>query len=98
MSRGVYDVTLGQTVPLTANLFNAPLFFGVKVGTDAEMTPRFPLQSSPYSLQSSAIVACSSGITNCGGACRNLSNDANNCGACGTACPGGKTCVSRVCQ
>jgi len=98
VSRGIYDATLGQTVPLTANLFNASLFFGVKVGSDAEMIPRFPFHSTPYSLQSSAIVACSSGITNCGGACVNLANNSNHCGACGNVCTGGHSCLNKVCQ
>jgi hypothetical protein len=32
-----------------------------------------------------------------GGSCVNLANDPVNCGACGTACPGGHACVGGVC-
>jgi hypothetical protein len=34
----------------------------------------------------------------CGGACTDLQTDANNCGACGSACPCGQACVGGICQ
>ena len=47
VSKGVYSVILGSTTPI-ALLFNAPYFLGVTVDSDAEMTPRLALTSSPY--------------------------------------------------
>jgi len=47
VSKGVYSVILGSTTPI-ALPFNTPYYLGVAVGTDAEMTPRLALTSSPY--------------------------------------------------
>lgn len=33
----------------------------------------------------------------CGGSLRDLRNDANNCGACGTVCGAGKMCLNSIC-
>ncbi len=35
--------------------------------------------------------------TACSGACTNTDQDNNNCGACGTVCPAGKSCVAGSC-
>ena len=35
---------------------------------------------------------CEQGFTDCGGACRDLSSDQGNCGACKNACPSGTRC------
>jgi len=40
---------------------------------------------------------CASGETRCGGACVDLLFDELNCGACGTACAAGQTCLRGVC-
>ena len=42
--------------------------------------------------------ACDEGLTDCTGTCVNLDTDSNNCGACGTTCQGGQTCVAGVCE
>jgi hypothetical protein len=45
--------------------------------------------------------ACACPSTNpnlCGGTCTNTQTDANNCGTCGNACTGGKSCVAGTCQ
>lgn len=63
VNNGLYYVTLGQTTALTPSLFGVPLFLGIKVGTDAEMTPRTPLNSSATALR--AQVAESLNCTNC---------------------------------
>jgi hypothetical protein len=47
---GLYSAILGQTTPLPS-IFTQRLWIGVKVGTDAEMTPRQELTSTPYSHQ-----------------------------------------------
>ena len=99
VSNGQYNVTLGMpATPLDPALFTVPLYLGISVGTDAEMTPRMALSSAPYAFHSSGIVTCNSGITNCGGTCSNLSNDANHCGTCGNACASGHACVNGACQ
>ena len=64
VTNGFYSVTLGQTVPLSPTFFSVPLYLGITVGGDAEMTPRIASSSVPYALQSSG---CSTGFTNCGG-------------------------------
>lgn len=50
VSNGVYSVVLGAATPVTL-AFDAQYYLGVKVGTDAEMTPRRPLTSVGYALR-----------------------------------------------
>jgi hypothetical protein len=51
---GVAETMLGDATPFAAAsppmTFSAPWYLGVKVGTDAEMTPRLPLGAVPYAL------------------------------------------------
>ncbi|MEZ4411031.1 MAG: MXAN_6577-like cysteine-rich protein, partial [Polyangiales bacterium] len=44
-----------------------------------------------------AACACPAGQTACGSACVNIRADDNNCGACGTVCSGGESCMSGAC-
>lgn len=46
---GIYNVLLGTVTPLNIS-FSTAYWLGVKVGSDAEMTPRYQLVSSAYSL------------------------------------------------
>jgi hypothetical protein len=94
VSNGLYSVMLGQVTSFPSAMFSVPLFLGITVGSDAEMTPRITLASSPYALQSGG---CSAGSTNCFGTCKNLSSDLQNCGACGVACAQGQVCTSGAC-
>jgi hypothetical protein len=48
-ANGLYSVVLGQSVAFPAGLFSQPLWLGVTVGTDPEMTPRQALTAVPYS-------------------------------------------------
>jgi hypothetical protein len=50
----------------------------------------------PYQLSVTA-GACGAGTTLCNGACVPTATDNNNCGACGTVCTGGRTCVGGAC-
>ncbi|MBL8513561.1 MAG: hypothetical protein JNJ55_06185, partial [Betaproteobacteria bacterium] len=50
VANGLFNVTLGGSTPIELP-FNVPYFLGVKVGADAEMTPRNPLASSAYALR-----------------------------------------------
>jgi hypothetical protein len=50
-AQGVFTVELGLVTPLPANLFDgSKRYLGIKVASDAEMTPRQVLTSGPYSL------------------------------------------------
>ncbi len=51
---GVFRVALGSVTPLPGSVdFNSnSLFLGVKVGADAEMTPRIKFTASPYAFNS----------------------------------------------
>jgi hypothetical protein len=41
---------------------------------------------------------CAAGETKCGSVCKNLTNDPQNCGSCGTPCSSGRTCESGECH
>jgi hypothetical protein len=47
---GYFVVTLGGSAPLEEALAGGPLFLGVRVGDDPEMTPRMRVASVPYAL------------------------------------------------
>lgn len=44
------------------------------------------------------MIACPVPYTNCNGSCVDLMTDPDNCGACGTACTGGKHCYNGNCE
>ncbi|HLQ27007.1 MAG TPA: hypothetical protein VK138_14165 [Acidiferrobacterales bacterium] len=48
VSNGNFSVELGTITPLTPAVFVNPVFLGVTVAPDSEMTPRRPLSSVPY--------------------------------------------------
>ncbi len=51
-AQGLFSTTLGNTAnPFPPGMFNTPLYLGVKVGTDNEMTPRAALSSAAFSLK-----------------------------------------------
>lgn len=54
VSGGLFQVNLGSVtaLPGSVNFNSTPLYLGVKVGSDAEMTPRIQLTASPYSFNS----------------------------------------------
>jgi hypothetical protein len=49
-TNGLFTVDLGQNTPLPPSLFQGggPLFLGITVGTDPELTPRTPLTTEPF--------------------------------------------------
>ena len=47
ISEGIYSVILGSVTPITVN-FSVPYWLGIKVNTDAEMTPRINMTNTPY--------------------------------------------------
>ena len=48
VSNGLFNVSLGSVTPMPLSLLSAPLWLGVSVNGDAEMTPREQLASVPY--------------------------------------------------
>ncbi|MEO1574379.1 MAG: hypothetical protein AAFU65_05395 [Pseudomonadota bacterium] len=53
VDRGLFSVVLGrEAAPLPNDLPNSPLFLGIAVNGDPEMTPRRALRSAPYALRS----------------------------------------------
>jgi hypothetical protein len=51
VSQGSFSVQLGVSIPLSGVNFSNPLFLGIQVGTDPEMTPRQALGSVPYAFR-----------------------------------------------
>jgi len=57
VNKGIYSVRLGELTPLPNSLFNgADRYLGIKVGADAEMTPRSKLTSVPYSFNAQRVL------------------------------------------
>lgn len=54
VANGLYSVTLGADTPLDLDFAN-PLYLGVSVGADPEMTPRQALSSVPYALRALSV-------------------------------------------
>lgn len=53
---GLFSVLLGSVVNLPANIFDQPnRFFGVKVGSDPEMTPRQQIASTAYAFKAGTV-------------------------------------------
>jgi len=106
VSGGVYNARLGVVQPLDPSQFRGPLYLGIAVGGDAEMSPRRPLSAAPYALtareaislgpgsvtSSSLGIACASGQGLAHGA---LGWECASlaCGKGTTAC--GATCTNR---
>jgi hypothetical protein len=48
---GYFSTELGSTTPLDGTIFDGSIrYLGITVGSDAEMTPRAPIQSVPYAI------------------------------------------------
>jgi hypothetical protein len=62
LDSGYFSEILGTTTPLTAAIFASaaqavtPLYVGITVGTDAEMTPRQLLSTVPYAFVASNVI------------------------------------------
>lgn len=54
VANGLYSVTLGADTPLDLDFAN-PLYLGVSVGADPEMSPRQALSSVPYALRALSV-------------------------------------------
>ena len=51
VNQGVFSVELGEASPFPVGLFENPLWIGLTVGSDAEMTPRRPITSTGYAFK-----------------------------------------------
>lgn len=59
---------------------------------ESDAGTRPPMTTPPPQLN------CGTGVTNCGGTCRDLTNDRDNCGACGRVCATGQICLNSSCR
>ena len=48
---GMFNLTLGESVPITPDLLEGPAFLGVEVNGNEEMQPRQELLSAPWALR-----------------------------------------------
>jgi hypothetical protein len=55
-ANGRFEIVLGNVTPI-ALPFDAQYWLGVKIGLDAEMTPRQPLTAAPYALRARSLDA-----------------------------------------
>ena len=61
VTNGVFNVLIGSVTPIPGSvLFDQPYYLGVKVGADAEMTPRQLVAASAYALRSATTDAVGS--------------------------------------
>lgn len=51
VSNGQYTTTLGKITPLTPSMFGTPAYLGIRVESDAEMSPRMAVSSTPFALK-----------------------------------------------
>jgi len=65
VSSGVFSVILGSVTDLSSTVFNdAPRYLGVKVGNDAELSPRTTITASPYSYKAGSVEGFTPGPNN----------------------------------
>lgn len=66
VNNGVFNAVLGSVISLNTVTFDVPYFIGVKVGTDAEMTPRQAVSSSAYAITADTAfkLSCTGCVTN----------------------------------
>ena len=62
VANGIFNVAIGSVTPL-ALPFNIPYYLGITVGTDAEMTPREAVLTSPYAFQALSATSATSATT-----------------------------------
>src|SRR5688500_18365212 len=56
--KGVFNVLIGTSTPIALSLmFDRPYYLGVSVDGGAELTPRTPLTSAPYSFRATTAAA-----------------------------------------
>ena len=98
VTAGFFQLELGLVEPLADALFVPPLYLGMTISGESEMTPRMRINSVPFARQAGGLLACPVGETNCNGLCADLQTDVLNCGRCGTSCDEGEFCVAGQCS
>ena len=100
VNNGFFNVELGADTAFPDGLFENPVFMGITVVGDSEMTPRLRFSSVPTAFIAEDTVACGNGETNCNGACAILESNVMNCGACGMQCNtgAGEICFESSCM
>jgi hypothetical protein len=85
ITRGAFAVILGSNTPLTLP-FDVPYWLGTAVELDAELAPRVPLASSPYSLNARSLVLPFSATASAAGtsAVLSITNDGTGRAVAGT--------------
>jgi hypothetical protein len=69
-----------------------------KSGSSTAPSGTTPAGSSLTSVTATGVQgSCPTGLSSCNGTCRDLSNDAKNCGSCGNICPSGQNCQNDRC-
>jgi hypothetical protein len=102
VSAGVFSYNLGSNANyhLHSSILNDPLYLGVQVNSDPEMTPRLRVGSDPFARISGGLV-CRTEQTLCpvtgGQLCVNETEDPSHCGGCGNKCVLGASCTTSVC-
>lgn len=97
VNKGLFSMTLGSVEPFSVDLFSVPLYLGIQVESDEEMSPRQALASSPYAFTAENIVNCGDGTTNCDGSCVDTTANTNHCQTCGNICADLQICDQSVC-
>lgn len=92
ISNGLFTVMLGGTIPFPATLFDTPLWLGINVEGDGEMTPRTELNSSAYAFHAKTAdqVSCINGDSM---TCYTGPANTRQVGSCRT---GTRTCIDGV--
>jgi hypothetical protein len=92
VTNGIYSVQLGSVAPITAP-FDAPYWMGIRIGSDPELTPLQPLNSTGYAFRSKTVdINCPDGailvyMTAGGWECGTVNTFPNAAGTCiGSKC------------
>jgi len=90
VENGLFNVLLGSVDALSADDFTGTTYLGVKVGEDAEMTPRQQIISVPYAIHAQQASGLASGTTVSGTGASAILTVVNSGAGAGVRCEGDK--------